>query len=65
MSVSETHAASDEDTRRAAFAALVTAQDDGLSVGPSRRFVADKFGLGLEKIRDIEREGLSKGWPPL
>ena len=59
------HAGSDEDTRKAAFAALVALQDDGIPVGHSRVLIAERFGLGVEVVRDVEREGLNNGWPPL
>ena len=54
-----------EETRRAAFLALVTAQDEGNTVKTSRELVARRFGLGEEHVRAIEREGLTNEWPPL
>jgi hypothetical protein len=65
MTVPEQHAASDEEARKAVFAALVAVQDDGIPVGHSRTVVAERFGLGVEVVRDIEREGLNNEWPPL
>jgi len=65
MTAPERQAAIDEDTRKAVFAALVAVQDDGIPVGHSRTVVAEQFKLGVQAVRDIEREGLSKGWPPL
>jgi hypothetical protein len=50
------------DRRRELFAALVAAQDSGMSVAASRQKVAAEFGLGVETV---EREGLSAQWPPL
>jgi hypothetical protein len=54
-----------EETRRAAFLALVIAQDEGNTVRSSRELVARRFGLGEEHVRAIEREGLTNQWPPL
>ncbi len=52
-------------SRPAAFAALVGAQDDGLSVPMSRKVVAERFGLTVAEVVGIEREGLEHQWPPL
>ncbi|MDB5307866.1 MAG: hypothetical protein JWO38_2068 [Gemmataceae bacterium] len=54
-----------EDRRRVVFAALVAAQDEGLTVVASRDLVAGRHGLTAEQVRAIEREGLDQGWPPL
>lgn len=54
-----------ESQRQEIFAALVEIQDQGLSVDPSRREVATKFGLNVEDVKAIESEGLSRQWPPL
>ena len=54
-----------EDRRRAVFAALVAAQDTGLSVTASRQKMAAEFGLGVEMVEAIERDGLQAQWPPL
>jgi hypothetical protein len=54
-----------ESDRQAVFAALVEAQDRGLSVPDSRSAVADRFDLSLDEVIRIEREGLDAGWPPL
>jgi len=51
--------------RQAVFAALVEAQDRGLSVSDSRSAVADQFDLSVQEVVRIEREGLDAGWPPL
>jgi hypothetical protein len=58
-------AAERELTRRAAFLALVTAQDEGNTVKTSRELVARRFGLREEHVRAIEREGMANQWPPL
>jgi len=54
-----------EAQRREIFAALVAAQDSGLSVPASRQTVADSFGIELDLVRAIEEEGLDNQWPPL
>ncbi len=51
--------------RMQVFRALVEAQDRGLTVERSRRAVAKRFGLSEQRVREIEREGLSAKWPPL
>ena len=65
MTVPEQRAALDEEARKAVFAALVVLQDDGIPVAHSRSVIAERFGLGVQAVRDVEREGLSKQWPPL
>ena len=54
-----------EERRRAVFAALVAAQDGGLSVPASRLKMAAQFGLVVETVEKLEREGLDAQWPPL
>jgi DNA-directed RNA polymerase sigma subunit (sigma70/sigma32) len=54
-----------EDERKAAFLALVAAQDAGKGVALSRKDVAEQFGITDREVRQIEREGLDGGWPPL
>jgi hypothetical protein len=54
-----------EDRRREAFAALVAAQDGGKSVADSRREVAAQFGVSIQEMAQIEREGMDNEWPPL
>jgi hypothetical protein len=51
--------------RMQVFRALVGAQDPGLTVERSRRVVARRFGLGEDRVREIEREGRDDKWPPL
>jgi hypothetical protein len=55
----------DETQRRTIFAAVVAAQDRGLSVADSRQLVCDEMGVTVEQVRAAELEGLRKGWPPL
>ena len=54
-----------EDRRQEIFAALVAAQDQGVGVAQSRAEVAARFGLTVEALAGIEREGMDKEWPPL
>ena len=54
-----------EDRRREIFAALVEEQDREVSVAESREAVAERFGVSVAQVRDIEREGIDNGWPPL
>jgi DNA-directed RNA polymerase sigma subunit (sigma70/sigma32) len=51
--------------RQEIFLALVDAQDHDLSVSQSRTLVAERFGVSESQIRQIEREGLQRQWPPL
>jgi hypothetical protein len=55
----------DEDRRRSIFAAVVAAQDRGLSVAESRKLVCDEMGVTHEQVKAAETEGLRKAWPPL
>jgi hypothetical protein len=54
-----------EDRRKEIFLALVEAQDENQGVPQSREAVARRFGLSVEEVRQIEREGLNASWPPL
>ena len=58
-------AAEREQTRRAAFLALVATQDEGHTVKSSREHVARRVGLRVVHVRAIEREGITNNWPPL
>jgi hypothetical protein len=44
---------------------LVDAQDHDLDVAQSRRLVGRRFGISERLVRQIEREGLDRQWPPL
>jgi hypothetical protein len=59
------HESQAEAGRMAIFAALVALQDRGVSVTTSRIKVAESFGVGLDLVVEVEREGLEKEWPPL
>ena len=65
MSQHETEERIPEERRMEIFLALVDAQDHDMSVAQSRKVIAEKFGLSEIHVRDIEREGLDKQWPPL
>jgi hypothetical protein len=54
-----------DDRRRAIFADVVAAQDQGLAVAAARESVAARHGVSQEEVRAIEREGIEQGWPPL
>jgi hypothetical protein len=54
-----------EERRKEIFLALVEAQDQDLAVALSREVVARRFGVSETLIRQIEREGLDRVWPPL
>ncbi|MCI0455412.1 MAG: hypothetical protein L0Z62_00360 [Gemmataceae bacterium] len=54
-----------EERRREIFLALVDAQDQALGVAQSRTLIAERFGVSEQQVRDIEREGLDRQWPPL
>jgi hypothetical protein len=51
--------------RREVFLALVDAQDHEMPVEQSRTVIAHRFGISESHVRQIEREGLEKNWPPL
>ena len=51
--------------RKEIFLALVTAQDEGMSVEQSRREIGQRFGITEAEVVRIEREGLDNQWPPL
>jgi hypothetical protein len=54
-----------EDRRKEVFLALVDAQDHETDVARSREVVAQRFGVSESQVRQIEREGLDRQWPPL
>ena len=54
-----------ETQRQVIFKALVDAQDEGMSVATSRAETARRFAVTEDQVRDIEREGSAKQWPPL
>jgi DNA-directed RNA polymerase sigma subunit (sigma70/sigma32) len=54
-----------ESRRKEIFLALVEAQDHEMDVAQSRKFIAERFGISENSVRQIEREGLDGQWPPL
>jgi hypothetical protein len=54
-----------DERRREIFLALVEAQDQSMTVSQSRDHVAQQFSITPVLVRQIEREGLNSGWPPL
>ncbi len=54
-----------EDRRREIFAALVAAQDSGLSVAASREKAAAAHKVDAATVKVIEAEGMKNEWPPL
>jgi hypothetical protein len=54
-----------EDRRKEIFLALVDAQDHEMDVTESRRLVVGQFEVSEGQVRQIEREGLERKWPPL
>jgi hypothetical protein len=54
-----------EARRRAIFADLVAAQDEGLDVPRSRAAVAGQHGVAVDEVKEVEREGIDYQWPPL
>jgi hypothetical protein len=54
-----------EDQRKEAFRALVDLQDEGRTTEQSRAWVAAQFCININEMREVEREGIKKQWPPL
>ena len=54
-----------EARRKAAFAALVAAQQTGIAASIARETVAEVFDITAEEVLKIEREGKERQWPPL
>jgi hypothetical protein len=65
MPKSELSQSLSESQRQEIFLALVTAQDEGMSVPQSRQSIAEQFHLEEKDVRSIEQEGLECQWPPL
>lgn len=47
------------------FLRLVETQDGGTSVVDSRQRMATEYGISVDQVVTIEREGISNAWPPL
>lgn len=54
-----------EDQRKEIFLALVDFQDHELDVAQSRTLIGRRFGVTESQVRQIEREGIDRQWPPL
>jgi hypothetical protein len=55
-----------EDRRREIFRALVEADDlSDMSPAQARQVVARRFGVSEARVREVEREGAERFWPPL
>ena len=54
-----------EPRRKEIFAALVETQDQGVTVAQSRKAVAARFGVTVQQVMQVEREGMDNDWPPL
>ena len=48
--------------RRQAFRALVALQDEGLDADVARAQIAQRYGIPVWQVREIEDEGLAKDW---
>jgi hypothetical protein len=51
--------------RQVIFRELVEAQDAGMGVAASRAEIARRHAISEEKVKEIEREGSDRQWPPL
>jgi hypothetical protein len=65
MSRRETEEPLSEERRKEIFQALVEAQDKEMSVPQSYQFIQETFQVSENQLRQIEREGLDRQWPPL
>ena len=65
MAHDQGHESLSEDSRKEVFLALVDLQDHELDVAQSRRLVGQRFGISESVVRQIEREGMDRQWPPL
>ena len=65
MNQHEPNASPSEDRRKEIFQQLVDSQDQKMSVQESRKLIAERFSISDDVVRQIDREGLDHGWPPL
>jgi hypothetical protein len=65
MSMRETEEPLSEERRKEIFLALVEAQDQQMTVSQSYQFIQDRYQVTEGQLRQIEREGLDRQWPPL
>jgi hypothetical protein len=55
-----------EERRKEIFLALVDAQDlHEFTAAQARQLIGQRFGLSEAQVRNIEREGEDRLWPPL
>jgi hypothetical protein len=54
-----------EEQRKEAFRMLVQLQDEGTAAEQSRVAVAAQFSINVRDVQIVEREGITKQWPPL
>ena len=54
-----------DDVRKAIFAALVEAQDRGVTPARSRVVVGEHFRIPDHLVAEVEAEGVDRDWPPL
>lgn len=54
-----------DDEQRAVFADLVAVQDESVGVAESRSRIAERYGLTVEQVKELEERGLKGKWPPL
>jgi hypothetical protein len=54
-----------EEQRKEAFRALVELQDEGCAADQSRAWVAAQYCVNVREMQAVEREGITKQWPPL
>ncbi|MBI3864850.1 MAG: hypothetical protein HY290_23485 [Planctomycetia bacterium] len=54
-----------EEQRKEVFRALVELQDGGCAAEQSRIWVAAQFCINVREMQEVEREGITKQWPPL
>jgi hypothetical protein len=54
-----------QEIRMDVFAAVVAAQDRGVSVPASWHQTARRFRLSVGEVERIQRQGLDHQWPPL
>lgn len=54
-----------DEQRQEIFRTLVELQDAGRETEQSRKWVAAQFSVAVNVVQAIEREGITKQWPPL
>lgn len=54
-----------ESREKEIFLELFSRAEKGAALDPAVAAVANRHGVSLDTVRDIERKGLAKDWPPL